>query len=135
MQTEYLARYFKVVVSISVQLDFSQTFDKVCHRKLLLKRDHYGIKGNIQKWISNFLKNLKQRVEVWWTFSESVKVLSGVPQGTVLGPLLFLLHINDMPLIVKSIIALFADDAYVYWSISSRKDPDNLQKDLDNFGE
>ena len=135
MQTEYLARYFKVVVSISVQLDFSQAFDKVCHRKLLLKCDHYGIKGNIQKWISNFLKNLKQRVEVWWTFSESVKVLLGVPQGTVLGPLLFLLHTNDMPLIVKSIIALFADDAYVYRSISSRKDADNLQKDLDNFGE
>ena len=98
----------------SIFLDFSKAFDKVCHCKLLLKLDHYGIKGNIHKWILNFLQNRTQRVVVRGTFSESVTVLLGVPQGTVLGPLLFLLYINDMSLVVKSIIALFADDTYVY---------------------
>ena len=95
----------------SIILDFSKEFDKVCHQKLLLKLDYYGIKGNPHKWISNFLQNQTQRVVVWGTFSENVTVLSGVPRGTVLGPLLFLLYINDMPLLVKLIIALFADDA------------------------
>ena len=113
---------------------FSKAFDKVCYQKLLLKFDHYEINGNIYKWISNFLQNRTKRVVVRGTFSETVTVLSGVPQGTVLGPLLFLLYINDMPLVVKSIIALFADDAYVYRSIFSCKVANTLQKDLENLG-
>ena len=108
----------------SILLDFSKTFDKVCHCKLLLNLDHYGIKGNIHKWISHFLQNRTQCVVVRGTFSESVTVLSGVSQGTVIGPLLFLLYINDMSLVAKLIIALFADNAYVYRSISSRKGAD-----------
>ena len=119
----------------SVLLDFSKAFDKVCHRKLLLKLEHYGIDNNIYKWISNFLFNRTQRVVVRGTFSECVSVESGVPQGTVLGPLLFLLYINDMPLLVNSIIALFADDAYIFRSIFSNFDTESLQNDLDKLVE
>jgi len=101
----------------SILLDFSKAFDKVCHRKLLLKLKHYGITGNIFKWITDFLHNRTQCVVVRGTFSEPIAVKSGVPQGTVLGPLLFLVYINDMPSTVKSKIALFADDAYLYKTI------------------
>ena len=101
----------------------------------MLKLDHYGIKGNIYKWISNFLLNRTQSVVVRGTFSECKSVLSGVPQGTVLGPLLFLAYINDMPLVVESPIALFADDAYIYRSIATDSDVKILQKDLNNLVE
>ena len=117
----------------SILLDFSKAFDKVCHRKLLLKIKHYGIKGNLHKWISNFLLNRTQSVVVRGTFSESKPVLSGVPQGTALGPLLFLIYINDMPLVVESPIALFADDAFIYRPISTNNDANALQNDLNNL--
>ena len=118
----------------SILLDFSKAFDKVC-QKLLLKQDHCGIKGNIHKMMSNLLQNRTQCVAERGKFSECVTVLSDALQGTVLGPLLFLICINDMPLVVKLIIVLSADDAYVYQSISSRKDADTLQKDLKNLVE
>ena len=117
----------------SILLDFSKAFDKVCHRKLLLKLKHYGISGNIMNWITDFLNNRTQRVVVRGTFSEPIAVKSGVPQGTVLGPLLFLAYINDLPESVKSKIALFADDAYLYKSIKSMEDIADLQSDLDQL--
>ena len=117
----------------SILLDFSKAFDKVCHRKLLLKLQHYGICGNILFWITDFLKERTQRVVVRGTSSKVTAVLSGVPQGTVLGPLLFLVYINDMPLVTTSKIALFADDSYIYRSIKSKEDADMLQADLDKL--
>ena len=65
--------------------------------------------------------------------SKVAAVLSGVPQGTVLGPLLFLAYINDMPLVANSTIALFADDSFIYWIINSKEDADQLQNDLNNL--
>ena len=115
----------------SILLDFSKAFDKVYHRKLLIKL--YGITGNIHNWITDFLHNRTQRVLVRGTFSEPKAVKSGVPQGTVLGPLLFLAYINDMPENIKSKIALFADDAYVYKSIKSEEDVSDLQNDIDQL--
>ena len=117
----------------SILLDFSKAFDKVCHRKLLIKLNHYGITGNIHTWITDFLHNRTQRVLVRGTFSEPIAVKSGVPQGTVLGPLLFLVYINDMPDTIKSKIALFADDTYLYKSIKSEDDIAALQNDIDQL--
>jgi hypothetical protein len=111
-------------------LDFSKAFDTVPHQRLLAKLDHYGIKGEIKCWIGEFLTNRSQRVTVEGEFSKTVHVDSGVPQGTVLGPLLFLLHINDLPDQVASQVRLFADDCLMYRSIKSEQDHLAFQEDL-----
>ena len=107
-------------------LNFSKAFDTVPHDGLLSKLKHYGIDNKISTWISNFLK---QRVVVDRIQSDLVTVDSGAPQGTVLGPILFLLHINDLPSVISSKVRLFADDCLVYREIKSRPDQNNLQKD------
>ena len=113
-----------------VILDFSKAFDTVPHKKLLHKLEHYGVDGALNNWIKNFLIDRKQRVLVDGEFSDYGKVLSGVPQGTVLGPLLFLCHINDLPTSVKSQVRLFADDCLLYRKIESQSDQQVLQNDL-----
>ena len=109
--THDLLSYFNYKSQIDVAiLDFSKTFDMVPHAGSLGKLMHYGIDSKILLWITNFLNNRKQRVVVDGTFSNFADVESGIPQGTVLGPLLFLLHINDLPSCVISNVRLFADD-------------------------
>ena len=113
-----------------VILDFSKAFDTVPHRKLLHKLRHYGIDGELLSWLSAFLMERSQRVIVEGEASSSIKVDSGVPQGTVLGPLLFLIHINDLPNAVQSQVRLFADDCLLYRQIKSNEDQKKLQNDL-----
>ena len=119
----------KSQVDIAI-LDFSKAFDKVPHKELLHKLTYYGINGSILKWITSFLCKRSMRVMVDGIASREVPVLSGVPQGTVLGPLLFLVHINDLPASVRSQVRLFADDCLLYREIKSRDDHHILQNDL-----
>jgi hypothetical protein len=111
-------------------LDFSKAFDTVPHDKLLHKLQHYGVRGPVHQWISSFLTKRTMRVLLEGEISEEAKVESGVPQGTVLGPLLFLCHINDLPKSVKSSVRLFADDCLLYREIKSFQDHLILQNDL-----
>ena len=113
-----------------VILDFSKAFDAVPHKKLLFKLSKYGITGNINKWIQSFLVLRKQQVIVEGESSKPCSVDSGVPQGSVLGPLLFLCHINDLPQRITSKVRLFADDCLLYRQIHSPRDQLLLQQDL-----
>ena len=111
-------------------LDFSKAFDVVPRQRLLGKLQHYGINGHILKWISEFLSGRTQCVVVDGAASSWSAVESGVPQGTVLGPLLFLLYINDLPDCVESQVRLFADDCLLYRTIEGIPDQLALQSDL-----
>ena len=116
-----------------VLLDYEKDFDKVSHRHLLKKVQHYGVSGVTLEWISDFLHSRTQSVLVDDQKSSESIVSSGVPQGSVLGPLLFLIYINDLPDCITSstTVRLFADDSVVYRQITSTDDAESLQKDLD----
>ena len=116
-----------------VILDFSKALDTVPHQKLLHKMRQYGVDGNINAWLCGFLTNRKMRVVIDGKASEAVPVDSGVPQGTVLGPLLFLCHINGLPDAVKSTVRLFADDCLLYRQVKSTEDHISFQQDLQNL--
>jgi len=111
-------------------LDFSKAFDVVSHRKLLFKLQHYGINGKLSAWIKDFLIGRHQRVLVDGAASTSTLVHLGVPQGTCLGPILFLYYISDITTNVKSQIHLFADDALIYRPIFSVSDHHIVQNDF-----
>ena len=113
-----------------ILLDFSKAFDKVPHLRLSAKLNHYGIRGQTLDWIRSFLDNRTQAVSVNGTHSSWGKVSSGVPQGSVLGPALFLLYINDIQDHIQSTMRLFADDSIVYREIVRPEDHDILQQDL-----
>jgi len=114
-----------------VFLDFSKAFDKVPHGLLLHKLNSYGLQSDMISLIRSFLLNRKQTVVLDGWSSEPVDVTSGVPQGSVLGPILFLIYINDLPDKIKSKCRLFADDSLLYRKITSKEDMIQLQKDLD----
>ena len=115
-------------------LDFSKAFDKVEHQRLLYKLNIYGIEGKINKWIENWLVTREQRVVIDGSCSKAVHFQSGAPQGTVLGPLMFLIFINDKgEKIEDTSVKLFADDCLVYRKISTPSDGKTLQKDIDSL--
>ena len=114
-------------------LDFSKAFDVMPHHRLLLKLDHYGVRSKTQKWICSFRTKRFQRVVVNGVTSVWQPVLSGAPQGTVLGPHLFLVLINDIHENVESCTRLFADDCLLYNTIESPGDEAVLQRDLDKM--
>ena len=111
-------------------LDFSKAFDNVPHRRLLMKLQHYSIDGKTSNWIAFLLRGRRQRVVVNGTGSAWSPVLSGVPQGTVIGPILFLIYINDITCDINSRMRLFADDSIIYREIRSIEDHYKLQDDI-----
>ena len=118
-----------------ILLDFSKAFDKVPHQRLLAKLDYYGIRGRSHAWIRSFLGDRSQQVVVESKTSYTGAVISGVPQGSVLGPTLFLVYINDLCDNLNSTVRLFADDTSLCEKISTVSDADRLQSDLDKLCE
>ncbi|KAK2568354.1 RNA-directed DNA polymerase from mobile element jockey [Acropora cervicornis] len=115
--------------------DFSKAFDTVPHARLLKKLEHYGINELVLGWIRSWLLNRSQRVIIDGASSNEVSVRSGVPQGTVLGPLMFLIYINDIGEHITSNLRLFADDSLLYCAIDIPQDCLALQEDLDKLSQ
>jgi len=114
-------------------LDFAKAFDKVSHIHLIHKLRWYGIMGELNRWINNFLRDRTQRVVLESASSDEVPVASGVPQESVLGPCLFLFYINDVAVGLSSTVRLFAYDTLLYLTVQNNKDAELLQHDLDTL--
>lgn len=117
----------------SIFIDFAKAFDRVAHCRLIAKLSCLNIDSLTVSWIRNFLSFRKQYTVVDNYTSSISDVTSGVPQGSVLGPLLFLIYINDLPSEITSSIRLFADDCVIYRQICSPSDHVALQRDLDRI--
>ena len=105
-----------------IYTDFAKAFDRVSHDKLLQKIKSVGSVGNTCVWIRSFLKDRSQKVRVDDAYSSSANVKPGIPQGSVLGSILFIIFINDMPDIIESTCQLFADDAKVFCNVNTNDD-------------
>ena len=116
-------------------MDFAKAFDKVPHQRLLLKVASLGIGGKLFDWISNWLRDRTQRVCINGIVSIWKLVLSGIPQGSVLGPLLFLMFINDLDLNIHNVLLKFADDTKICSRICNSEDVQKLQEDLNTLQE
>ena len=116
-----------------IYLDFAKAFDKVPHHRLLQKLKAHGINGKIWNWIRAWLTNRNQRVCIKGKASTWAEVLSGVPQGSVLGPVLFLIYINDLEEGIENWILKFADDSKIFSRIQDADDRLRLQKDLNQL--
>jgi len=113
-----------------IYLDFSKAFDSVPHERLILKLKSYGITGFVLQWIESFLKDRVQRVRVGRDQSGSKDVISGIPQGSILGPILFTIFINDLPDVIQSYIKIFADDTKIF---NSPQNSNIIQQDLNSL--
>ncbi len=118
-----------------IYLDFAKAFDKVPHKRLMRKLRAHGVTGHLLEWVKSWLANHRQRVVLNRKFSSWADVLSGVPQGSVLGPLLFVIFINDIDEAVTlvDIIKKFADDTKIGQRIVTEQDKKDMQQALDNL--
>ena len=114
-----------------IYLDFKKAFDRVPHGELLVKLRKIGISGTLWKWFKSYLASRVHCVSISDCVSSTLPVISGVPQGNILGPMLFLIYINDLTLsTVYSHLLLFADDTKCFMEIGSVEDVEKLQSDL-----
>ena len=116
-----------------VYMDFSKAFDKVPHGRLVRKMQSLGIHAGVVNWIRHWLNGRSQRVVVEDSYSEWRPVTSRVPQGSVLGPLLFVIYINDLDDNVANWISKFADDTKIGGVVDSEEGFQSLQRDLDQL--
>ena len=115
-----------------IYLDISKAFDSICYKELLDKVYSIGIKGKLWEWFKCYLSSRRQKVQINSYQSSLPPVISGVPQGSILGPLLYIIYMNDLPGYINFAKCLmFVDDTKCYSSISSSLDSEILQKDLD----
>ena len=117
----------------AITVDFSKTFDLVPHGGLLTKMANTGVNSRVVVWIREFLLGRTKRVRVGGQLSEEVRITSVVWQGSVLGPLLFLVYVNDIWRNMESTIRIFADDSVMYSKIINNEYMDKLQKFLDRL--
>lgn len=116
-----------------VYFDFSKAFDKVPHEKLVEKLSNAQIGGKIKAWIKQWLSERKQRVVINGSFSSWVMVLSGVPQGSVLGPILFLIFVNDLGEVIACLLLCFADDTKLIGPVGTNEDTKLMQRDINSL--
>lgn len=118
-----------------IYMDFQKAFDSVPHRRLLQKLASCGIQSKVLDWVKDFLKEQKQKVVINGVHSQEADVTSGIPQGSVLGPLLFVVYINDLPHGLKTTAKMFADDTKLYARSDVDSGSQDLQADLDKLQE
>jgi len=123
------------VVKDAIIIDFSKVFDSIPHDRQLTTLAASGVDSWVEVWVREFLVSHTRRVRVGGKLSKEVKVTSAVPQGSDLGPLLFLVYVNDIWRNIDSSIRLFADDCITDRKITNKNDMENFQKDLDTLGE
>ena len=117
-----------------IYLDMTKAFDRVNHEILINKLRRFGFNNNLLNWFQSYLHHRRQQVTVLGSTSSSLPVTSGVPQGSILGPILFLLYVNDLPdAVSSSTIATFADDTEIFKPIASKTDSNKLQEDLNTL--
>ena len=120
-----------------IYLDFAKAFDSVDHKILLAKLKAYGISGQLLSWLADYLSGRVQRVVLEGTSSQWAPVTFGVPQGSLLGPLLFVIFINDLPDVTKEGVntALYADDTKIFGAVNCARDCESIQTTLSNMDE
>ena len=121
----------------AVFFDFTKAFDSVLHKPLIEKLQAIGLDVYLVQWITDYLTNRTQYVVVNGVSSKPLSVISGVPQGSVLGPLLFLIYINgitELPLSPESKLVMYADDILLYRPIRQASDYQRLQQDVEALG-
>ena len=119
-----------------LSFDISKAFDKVWHQGLLFKLKSYDVEGSLFCLLENYLENRKQRVILHGQCSSWINIVSGVPQGSVLGPLLFLMYINDLPNGLVSMYKIFADDTSIFSKVFDKNSSQNiLNNDLSIISE
>ena len=117
----------------TIYFDYAKAFDSVPHERLLGNLKSYSINSKVLEWIKAFLRNRHQIVNVNGTKSDPATALSGIPQGSVLGPILLVKYVNDVPEVVKCGTYLFGDDTEIFRKMTTKEDVLQLQSDINSL--